>query len=416
MNFRPEDFRPALEEARRLVKDTPPAEVPHSLRRTRGSSSRRMTPVEARTLFRELDRDEVLRRATLDRWGPPPLSDSDPRTAASVLFLERSANWESQARGHLAEVALEESRAEVDRLIRLESDARAEIRSLRHQAEDVRRRADAETRRRTEDLNQDLARARERITKLETELAEQGRQKGYWKREANAAWDDLDLADRRYDDLRERHGSKRSSSVSPGGPGAADITFRRDPLEAARMLDQMMSFWQVGPDSTPAPAAPEVRLGLPSGVDPRSGEAVKWVFFDAPRSTLVVDGWNVAYYWNYHRKVSEDPDQGTVEFVTNKLDKLARYSVGGHRVSFFLDSRYADGIAADWENRFQSGRLTGYYVENADDAIAEEATRRAGEPVVVITSDKELASRCRVHGAMVVASEGLAEWMAESPV
>ena len=92
-----------------MVKAMPPAEVPHSLRRTRSSSSRKLTPPEARALYRELDRDEGFRRATLEGWEVARFPSADPRAAASVLFLERSEGWESQAQGFLTEIELNEA-------------------------------------------------------------------------------------------------------------------------------------------------------------------------------------------------------------------------------------------------------------------------------------------------------------------
>ncbi len=415
MNFRPEDFQKALEEARQLVKAMPPAEVPHTLRMTRGSSSRRMTPVEAKSLYKALDGNEDLRQATLSSWDPPSLAWADPRTAASVLFLERSDQWESQARGFLAEIALGEAQGEIDQLKRRQRKAQGKIASLKAQADQVRQGAAQKIQRQTADLKQDLVRARERIAKLEGELAEQGKHADFWEEQANAAFEELDLADGRYDHLRERYRSKKTSTAS-SNPNLGDRGFSRDPLETARMLDHMVRFWEVGSDS-PAPAeVSDVPWRLPLGMDPRSGRAVSWLYHDAARARLVVDGWNVAHYWHYHQGLPLPPDHGTVELITNKLAKLAKYSIGEHRVSFYLDSRLVNGINPEWENRFQDENLTGYYVEDADDAIAEEARRRKGEAVVVITSDNELAGRCRAHGAVVLASEGLAEWMAESPV
>ena len=416
MKFRPEHFRKALEEARRLVKTLPPAEVPHTLRRTRGSSSRRMTPVEARTLYRALDGNEDLRQATLSSWDPPSLAEADQRTAASVLFLKRSHRWESAARGILAEIALEKAEGEIEQLKTQERKARAKVASLKEQIEQVRQGAAKEIENRTADSRQDLARARDRIVKLENELAEKGKDARYWETEANAAFNEITLADRRYDDLRDRYRTKKVPAASQDPTNISDIGFSRDPLETARMLDHMTSFWEVGSDSPSPATSHDVTWQLPPGIDPRSGTAVSWLYHDAARSRLVVDGWNVAHYWHYRQGLPVPPERDTVERITNKLAKLAKYSIGEHRVSFYLDSREVNGIDLEWENRFQDGYLTGYYVEDADDAIAEEASRRTGEAVVVITSDKELADRCRVHGAVVLASESLAEWMAESPV
>ena len=417
MKFRPEDFLIALEEARRLLKEMPFAEVPHSLKKTRVSSSRKLTPVEARALYRELDRDEDFRRATLENWNAPSLGSADARVAAAVLFLERSNDWESLVQGHLAEVELEEARMETGRLERCLCEAQAQVKALKVQVAEARRLAEEETKRRTDQLGQDLGRARERIGGLAKKLAEEKRKVEYWDKEAQAAWRELDEADRRYDDLRERYSSKmKPGLVQTGVDTGGETGFSRDPLQAARMLDQMVSFWEVGLDSGPDPVSAFDPLEFPPGLDPKSGGAVMWLYYDAPRLTLLVDGYNVAHYWHYHRQIREKPDHQTIEFITNKLDKLARYSVGRHRVNFYLDSRYANGLEPDWDNRFKSGHLNGFYVVDADDGIAEEATRRAGEPVAVITSDNALADRCRQPGAVRLFSEALAEWLANSPV
>ncbi len=418
MKFRPEDFRFALEEARRVIKAMRPDEVPHNLRRTRSSSSRRLTPIEAQALFRELERDAGFREATLSGWDAARQNSADPRTAASVLFLERSEGWESRARGHLAEIERQEARMDAEGLRASLGEAQSEVRLLKNQLAEQKRLAEKSARRRTDQLRGDLSRARERICQLERQVSEGSRESARWERETNAAWDELTEADRRYDELRKRYSLKTKpvparSSAGPGG----EVGFSRDPLEAARMLDQMVSFWEVGSDSQPERDVPPPKLlELPPGVDPKSGGAMQWIYYEAPRLILVVDGWNAAHYWNSHQHIPGKPDPRTIGFITNKLDNLAEYSIGRHQVLFYLDSRHVSGLDPDWENRFRSGRLTGIYVEDADDAIAREAAGRASERVAVITSDNGLAERCRTHGAVILASEALAEWMASSPV
>ena len=418
MKFRPEDFRLALEEARRVIKAMRPDEVPHNLRRTRSSSSRRLTPIEAQALFRELERDAGFREATLSGWDAARQKSADPRTAASVLFLERSEGWEFRARGHLAEIERQEAQMDAEGLRASLGEAQSEVRLLKNQLAEQKRLAEKSARLRNDQLRADLSRARDRICQLERQVSEGSRESARWERETNAAWDELTEADRRYDELRKRYSLKTKpvparSSAIPGG----EVGFSRDPLEAARMLDQMVSFWEVGSDSQPERDVPPPKLlELPPGVDPKSGGAMQWIYYEAPRLILVVDGWNVAHYWNSHRHIPGKPDLRTIGFITNKLDNLAEYSIGRHQVLFYLDSRHVTGLDPDWENRFRSGRLTGFYVEDADDAIAREASGRASERVAVITSDNGLAERCRTHGAVILASEALAEWMASSPV
>ena len=418
MNFRPEDFRLALEEARRVIKAMRPDEVPHTLRRTRSSSSRRLTPIEAQTLYRELERDAAFRQATLSGWDAARQNSTDPRTAASVLFLERSEGWELHARGHLAEIERQEARIDLEELRASLGEAQSEVMLLKSQLAQQRRLAEKSTRQRTDQLRSDLSRARERICQLERQVSEESRESARWERETNAAWDELTEADRRYDELRKRYSLKtKPVSARSSADAGAEVGFSRDPLEAARMLDQMVSYWEIGSDPHREQDDPRPKLlELPSGMDPKSGGAMQWIYYEAPRLILVVDGWNAAHYWNSHRHVPGKPDLRTIGFITNKLDNLAEYSIGRHQVLFYLDSRHVSGLDLDWDNRFRSGRLTGFYVEDADDAIAREAAGRAGERVAVITSDNGLAERCRAHGAVILASEALAEWMAISPV
>lgn len=418
MSFRPEDFRLALEEARRVIKAMRPDEVPHTLRGTRSSSSRKLTPIEAQALYRELERDLGFRQATLSGWDAGRQNSADPRTAASVLFLERSEGWEYRARGHLAEIERQEARMDADGLRASLKEAQSEVRLLKNQVARQRRLAEESARQRTDQLRGDLSRARERIGELERVVAEKSRESARWERETNAAWDELTEADNRYDELRKRYGLKTKPVPLRSGPGAGgDVGFTRDPLETARMLDQMVSYWEVGSDSPPDQDGPRPSLlEVPPGMDPKSGGAMQWIYYEAPRLILVVDGWNAAHYWNSYRQVPGKPDPRTIGFITNKLDNLAEYSIGRHQVLFYLDSRHVSGLDPDWDNRFRSGRLTGFYVEDADDAIAREAAGREGERLAVITSDNGLADRCRVRGAVILASEALAEWMASSPV
>ena len=401
-----------------MIRAMRPDEVPHTLRRTRSSSSRRLTPIEAQTLFRELDRDPDFRETTLSGWDAARENSTDPRTAASVLFLERSEGWEFRARGHLAEIERQQARMDADGLRASLEEAQSEVRSLKNQLAEQKRLAEKSTRQRTNQLRRDLSRARERNCQLERQVSEESRKSARWERETNAAWDELTEADRRYDELRKRYSlkTKLGSARSSVGSGA-EVGFSRDPLEAARMLDQMVSYWEVGADSlTDQDVFRPQLLELPPGTDPKSGGALQWVYYEAPRLILVVDGWNAAHYWNSHRLIPGKPDLRTIGLITNKLDNLAEYSIGRHQVLFYLDSRHVSGLDPDWDNRFRSGRLTGFYVEDADDAIAREAAGRAGERVAVITSDNGLAERCRAHGAVILASEALAQWMANSPV
>lgn len=424
MKYGPEDFQAASEWALLAVKAMSAEQVPHNLRKIRASSNRRLTPVQTRTLYRELNKNEQLRQSTLEvletsAGEAGPLStDHDPRLTASRLFLARPDGWERDVGRLVTEAKLEDTGEEARILRRRLDEARLEIDKLKKQAKKSQRASSARLRRDTRQLRRDLERSKKRSRDLESELSKQRQANRDLDKELEAAFDELDLADARVKELRRLVGKERSShssSPSTGHDGRVD-GLSRNPLETARMLDQMVSFWEMGQGFDSHPVASSPRLEVPAGIDPKSGDAVRWVYDHAPRLTLVVDGWNAAYHWQYHQNPSKDPDQRTIEFLTNRLDRLARYSVGKHRVSFYLDSEHAKGWNAEGDNRFKNGSLTGRYVEDADNAIVAEAAQRADQPVVVITNDQELTDRCRAHGAVVLDSKALAEWMAYSSV
>ena len=425
MKFQPEDFRVASEWALLVVKAMPVEQVPHNLRKIRVSSVRRLTPVQERTLYRELDKNEQLRQTTLEvletapSEGAPRSGGRNPRLTASRLFLARPEGWEKDVGHLLTEVKLGDFYEEAVSLKNQLNEARVERDKLKKQVRDIRRSTSAQPHRDTRQLREDLERAKKRNQDLEGEVSKRRQENHRLDKELEAAFDELTLADVRVEELRRLVGRERSahaSSSSSEGNGWWGGGLSRDPLKAARALDQMMSFWEVGSDSVSEGTALSPRLELPPGMDPKSGEAVRWVYDDAPRLTLVVDGWNAAYNWNCHRNLSESPDRSIIRFITNKLQQLAAYSVGRHLVLFYLDSEKVVGLEKEWDSRFKDGRLVGHYVENADDAIADAAAERRGEPVAVITSDNELAERCRAHGAVTLASEALAEWMSNPPV
>lgn len=427
MKSRPDDVRIALEWALVAIKAMPAEQVPHNLRKIRVSSDRRLTRLHERTIHRELDKNRSLRETTLEvleSLAPEEVisGTEDPRVRLSRLFLIRPEGWEEDAGRLLTEVHLEDSQEKAASLEKDLDGARGEIGKLKKQVKEVRRSAVSQSRRATRRLRETLDRTKRRNRDLEGEISKLHQKNHDLNRELEAAFDELTLVDARVEELRKLVGKERSaaSSLSPGAVGhRRGEGLTRDPLEAARMLDQMVRFWEVGSDARIERVVKPVRLEIPGGIDPKSGEAVEWVYNDAPRVTLVVDGWNVAFHHLYRlhgRNTDRRPDQKIVEFVTNKLDKLARYSIGEHRVRFYLDSEHANGLSPDWGSRFKSGHLTGFYVKDADDAIVVEAKERVGEPVVVVTSDNGLAERCEEHGAVRVYSEALAEWMANSPV
>ena len=115
MKYGPEDFQAASEWALLAVKAMSAEQVPHNLRKIRASSNRRLTPVQTRTLYRELNKNEQLRQSTLEvletsAGEAGPLStDHDPRLTASRLFLARPDGWERDVGRLVTEAKLEDT-------------------------------------------------------------------------------------------------------------------------------------------------------------------------------------------------------------------------------------------------------------------------------------------------------------------
>ena len=138
-------------------------------------------------------------------------------------------------------------------------------------------------------------------------------------------------------------------------------------------------------------------MALPGGVLAGTVEAAE-VLVRAPHVTLVVDGYNVAMLgW---------PGLALAEQRVRLLDALdevaARFSVAVHVVFDGADVDQGRIGRRHLRVEFSAAGVT------ADDVIADLVrSLPLDRPVVVVTNDAELRSRCRPAGVTVMASDQL---------
>lgn len=391
---------PAIEAARRALRDIDEDDIPASLKRVAASSARRLPPPLARSLVRRLDELEWLREKAIEAW--PDVDESSPDEAASLAFLRRGPGWQQVVEAGVAVARSEDLRREVEQLRREAEELRGrlaiETERTRHakaeadaaqalaadrsrRLRDAVRSARSEERRRGAEVRSSRERLAGRVADLETQLAEADLR--------------LDIAKR--DLLRTRRASEAPAPTT----STADVWTARDPVDFARLLDD------VARAATPAVVEAETAADrsttweLPAGVRPDSAEAVRWLLDREEPYTVLIDGYNVA------RQPAEPLARDQVNLMAARWKRLAAAPV---RMVVVYDSRI------EREARTGSGpggvevRFTAQG-QSADAEIVDLAGATAG-PVVVVTSDRQV--REDAAATLSLWSEALLDWMRRS--
>jgi hypothetical protein len=294
-SFPPALVAPAVEAARRALKELDDDEVPAPLRTAAASSARRLPPPIAGRVARELDAGAWLRERALEAWpGADPASE-DPASAASALFLLRPEGWEERFDAEVTRFERERGRRSEDADRRRGRQMADDLEALRRRLEDARTEAD---RRVSEAAQSEAARgerAVRRAAELEAEVARLRREAARAEVEIAELQAELSEADLRIEVLR-RAGRARPRQAQVTGEGGSWTWARGRPVELARSLDQLVAAVPASPEDEPARREAVGSIGLPDGVRPDRPEAVDWLLrLDIPVS-LVVDGYNVIHH------------------------------------------------------------------------------------------------------------------------
>jgi predicted RNA-binding protein with PIN domain len=402
----PDDIADALARAiGAYVRAVPRHELPNSLRplqafRPKALASRR--GVLLATLDDDKFRDDVL------TW----LDEAKPELPAeSVLLLrlacERPDGWEEQLGARSSPVP--EERSESGRIEVAEAaleQEREKVRRARADAKRARAKAAAEVEshsRRVADLERELERARGELLRIRTDLdaaerrradAEAARDKEVRRAEraADAAKSGQDEA------MRNLKAARKEGTAARRDADAAAARIASLEAELAGARDRDVDKAAEADRRVPPRRRP--RLGVPKGRfddDPQTLEG--WLGADGV--TLLVDGYNVT---------KAKGGFGTLELEAQRERLVADLIplVGRKNVSAIV---VFDGSEVDAAARraFRGPVKVEYSTpdETADDHLVELVRRLPPNPVVVVTSDRELQERLRAHGATIATSPQL---------
>lgn len=385
---------PALEAARRALRQMKDKDIPPALRNVAARSGR-LPPPLARRLLKALDGSEWLRAESVAAWKEIDPDDPDAKRRASAVFLQRPEGWEA--------------------LISSLVDESAEEAAIRtgHKLEENLARAE----RRIERLESMLAEAEERVRQSEASvtgrLREQADRLGRSKSRDMLEFEQLqrivgDLEERLTEVIAERDGltkdlaSPPSRSVTPPPnpsahrPGAWELG---SPLELGRHLDDLVAAGAVLPVkiSSPGDALHSGSMKLPQGLAPDRAEAMYWLL-DQPAALMVaIDGWNAAHM------LTSPPDLEARSRIVEAGRRLAVASIGKRRVIVMFDSREGNE-----HHRYPEVEVR--FVDSADEGILDLA-RTTTAPLVVVTSDRRVREGAEAAGAVGLWSQALVDWL-----
>ncbi len=395
-------LEPAVEAARRALRDLEPEQVPAALRRVAASSARRLPPPQLRKLVAELDNGEWLRDKALEAWPEADPDDIDPGRAASALFLLRPEGWEVRAEALSEERRSEERGAVVEQLRRKIAQLEADARAARQKSKAAAAAAEAakvEAARRVEDARAGVEaarrdggrgaiRLRRRVDELEA-MTEELRH-------------ELQAADERLAALKEELLRARRAVSTPPATGPVAWS-ARDPIEMARLLDEVAR--SVRPGAVAAAAAPRGGPGplvLPAGVRPDQAAAIDHLLGVEEPFTMVVDGYNVTFLVEA-TGFTEGPARERLNQALARVRRMARAPL---RMVVVYDSADADGAPG----APGPGGVEVRFAPDADEEVVALA-RSLPERLVVVSSDRSVRERAEEAGALGLWAQAVVAWL-----
>lgn len=401
-------LRPALEAARRALRDLDPDQVPADLRKVVAYTGGKLPPPLAKALLLACDRYPWLVEKAVEAW-PEADVGAGGFAGASALFLLRPEGWEVA----LAELAAAEGEAAGgeggESARRDAADAKRRLEVLAAKLKDQER-AHAE---RVAGLEAQLTEARSRFKERRAALARDERtaeQAAEAQRRAmeelGAERDELarrvaELAD---DVAAERRSRREAERAAAEAAGTASWS-ASDPIVLAGRLDEVARMARPRvPEAEFSAAGTRRGLRLPSAVRPDSPEAIAWLMALTEPVTVLVDGYNVGFRLTGDRRPGPARDR-----LLPILDRLQRLAAGSLTVFAVFDSseQAAEPVPP-------MGRVKVFFTSkgrSADDEIADLAAGLAGS-VVVVTSDRALREAVEAVGAQALWSESVIAWSA----
>lgn len=378
---------PALEAARRALREMESLDIPASLRKVALFTDRNLPKPLRKALVAGLESSDWLRSKALEQW-----KDRDPgdfRQRPSVLFLERPQDWESEldaARRRREETSIRqgEVRAEqraVDR-DRKEAELRELLAETRRQLEVARAETD-------ERVSSERRRLERQSARIKSELAEA-------KRELKLVTSELERS--RLEKPAPPPPARPAKPAVPNPIPQPVVVGAGNPVEFARNLDRQMEAVARSRRLQPGEAERPARFRLRPGVRPDEAAAIDEVLAYPGPLVMLVDGFNVT-----HALGSGVGIDGR-RHLEEALRRLRHLAAGRLAIELYWDT----SVLPDPADRHRG--LVVAFVESADTAIVERASRLRRDRVVV-TSDRAVREQAERVGAIGLWSTALVRWL-----
>lgn len=377
------------------LRATPPHELPVSVRRFASFASKALMPHRA-ALMEALD-DAAL-RARIVGWlddGKTPLKRSEADLLRVVT--ERKEGWNETARGErrVPRRPAQTSRADVDRLEREREKtrkARADLQRVRGESEAAQKR-----------LKVQLTERERAMTELQRRLKDA-------ETAVTSATRDLQRAERAAE--RDRRKQERDLEKLRAEKDKLQADTRIAKREARDLLVSVRKLERELAAATASRSAPKrstrqaptrrVPLDVPKGRFADAEETLdEWLA--TPRVHLLVDGYNVTKARGGFGDLRLESQR---ERLIDEIGRLARKKA--IRATIVFDG--ADLPAGSVRRSRTRSPVTVEYSrppEVGDDHLVAKLGSLPGEPVVVVTNDRELQGRVRALGATIGTSDQL---------
>lgn len=392
---------PGIEAARAALRRLDDDDVPARLRKVASYSGGRLPAPLVKALVGALEEDDWLRSKAID--------ELKEGSEVARLFLERPAGWEFEVGMLVGKAAAGGASARVVELERQVARAAAREAEARRRSDEAQALLATERERHKQALESvrgQLRELRETDRRTDDAHAKVVAELEAARVEAEAARIEEMEAGRALKERLRRAEQQRAEVERRVQSGTASGWGSGDPIALARHLDTLVRTVEADPALLEfTRPTRERKWKLPPGARPDGRNAIDWLLRQPRPFTCIVDGYNLT-----HRL------SGSVEApARDRLnDELSRFKLRA-RTPVNVIVVYDSTVSSEVETEPGPG---GVWVRfTADGLSADEEIRRlaaeANDPVVVISSDREVREGSEAHGAIAVWGEALVAWIQE---
>ncbi len=398
---------PAFKAVRKALRDLDPDEVPAVLRRIAAQSGRRLPPPLARKLVETLDENEWLRDKAAEAGSDLDPASPDPARAVSALFLVRPDGWEDRAREAADHRATGAQQALIATLQRTIVDLQKQLEAARDKAKGAQKKAEAAVA--DADRKAQVARSAVEAARQEERVAADEQRNDYavLRERFGRLVQDLEEAGDRIMMLREELLRARRTNRANAAPTGPQAWAARDPLEVARILDEIVE--AVRPEAVAGHQAAilgeTAPFAFPAGVSPDKDDAVLWLAGHEEPYRLVVDGYNVTF-------LLDEPgftDTAARDRLNEGLARFRRAAAAPVQVIVVYDSAQSGGVTSS----SGPGGIEVRFTESGHTADEEILNIAAGTStrLAVVSTDRRVREGAEELGALGLWSQALVAWL-----